>query len=79
MVSRALTALNVYPEIVADLEVGRPSVKVDTHVLIEFHPEAEIPLLVDEGVDALVVAVDALVVAVVYEKLEHSAFVLVDL
>ena len=57
MVSRALTALNVYPEIVADLEVGRSSVKVDTHVLIEFHPEAEIPLLVDEGVDALVVAV----------------------
>ena len=57
MVSRALTALNVYPEIVADLEVGRPSVKVDTHVLIEFHPEAEIPLLVDEGVDALVVVV----------------------
>ena len=57
MVSRALTALNVYPEIVADLEVGRSSVKVYTHVLIEFHPEAEIPLLVDEGVDALVVAV----------------------
>lgn len=56
MVSSALWSLKVYPEIVADLVVGRPSVKADTHVLIEFHPEAEIPLLVDEGVDALVVA-----------------------
>ena len=57
MLGRALWSLKVYPEIVADLEVGRPSVKVDTHVLIEFHPVTEIPLLVDEGVDALVVAV----------------------
>lgn len=35
----SLLWLNVYPEIVTDLKVGRSVIKVEVHAVAKFHPE----------------------------------------